>query len=121
MAILLNVCPVEINLCISRGDTQPWTFTVKEGTPAVAKDITGFSYLLTVDPSPEPTGSGNNLFQLSGSLTDPTNGVVQFEMSAAQADQTPNEYYYDLQQTDGAGDIRTIAKGKFTFNQDITK
>lgn len=120
MGTLLNICPVDIDLCISRGDTTPWTFTVKDSAGVVI-DITGFSYLMTVDPSDEPTDAVNNLFALTGTLTDPTNGVVQFELTALQADQTPSVYFFDLQQTDGTGKIRTIAKGEFEFKQDITK
>ncbi len=121
MVTLLNICPVIINLCISRGDTVPWTFTMKTGTPLAVVNITGFSFLLTVDPSDAPTGSANNLFQLTGTITDAPNGIVQFEMSAVQADQTPNTYHYDLQQTDGAGKIRSVVKGEFEFQQDTTK
>ena len=120
MAILLNVCPVAIDLCITRGDTTPWTFTVKDSAGAVV-DITGFTYLLTVDPSDEPTGSGNNLFQLTGTVAVGTDGVVQFQLSVSLSNQTPDEYFYDLQQTDGALKVRTIANGGFEFKQDITK
>lgn len=116
----LHLCPPSLDLCFSRGDTVPWTFTVKDNA-GVPVDITGFSFLLTVDPSPEPTTSTNNLFQLTGTITNPTGGVVRFSMTALQADQAPNTYYYDLQMTDGAGKIRTISKGEFVFEQDITK
>lgn len=119
MALLLNICPVEINLCATRGDTSPWTFTIKSAGSAV--NITGFSYLLTVDPDVDPTGSGNNLFQLTGAITDAANGIVQFGLTVGQADQTPAIYHYDLQQTDGSSKLRTIAKGIFEFKQDITK
>lgn len=117
---LLNICPQDIDICISRGDTVPWTFTIKDdaGTPV---DITGFSFLLTVDPSDEPSGSGDNLFQLTGAIVDGPNGIVRFNMSALQADQTPDVYYFDLQMTDGTSAIRTVAKGQFEFHQDITK
>jgi hypothetical protein len=121
MAILLNICPVAIDLCISRGDTTPWTFTILKADGVTPEPITGFSYLLTVDPSDEPVDSVNNLFQLTGTITDGPNGVVQFELTAGDADQTPNEYFFDLQQTDGSSKIRTIAKGTFEFKQDITK
>ena len=121
MATLLNICPEAIDLCISRGDTTPWTFTIKTGSPAVAVNITGFSFLLTVDPSSEPTGSGSNLFQLTGTITDAANGIMSFELTATQADQTPDVYFYDLQQTDGASKLRTVVKGEFEFKQDITK
>ena len=121
VAILLNICPVEVNLCISRGDTAPWTFTILKADGVTPEDITGFSYLLTVDPSDEPTDAVNNLFQLTGIISTGTDGVVQFNLSAGQADQVPAEYFFDLQQTDTAMRLRTVAKGSFEFKQDITK
>lgn len=120
MVTAFNICPAAINICATRGDTQPFTFTRKKDGSAIS--IAGRSYILTVDPEPEPTGSGENLFALTGTLIDAgANGVVEFEMSAVQADQTPAEYYYDLQESDGSSKLRTIAKGTFTFEQDITK
>lgn len=120
MALFLNICPVELDICVTRGDTTPWTFTVKSDSTTPV-DITGFSFILTVDPSDEPSGAGDNLFALTGAITDALNGIVQFSMSVAQADQTPNVYFHDLQMTDGASALRTIAKGEFEFKQDITK
>ena len=116
----LDLCPGELSICRSRGDTFPWTFTVKDAAGAPV-DITGFSFLLTVDPVPDPTTNVNNLFQLSGTITNAPGGVVQFSLSTLQANQNPNDYFYDVQMTDGAGKIRTIARGTFTFEQDITK
>ncbi len=121
MVVILNLCATAVDLCFQRGDTEPWTFTIVNKTTAVAIDITGFSFLLTVDPSDEPVDAVNNLFQLTGTVTDGPGGVVQFAMSAANADQTPQEYFFDLQQTDAGGAIRTIAKGVYEFQQDITK
>ncbi len=118
----LNLCPKDITICVTRGDTLPFAFNVKDDSdPAVAIDITGFSFLLTVDPDPNPTDATDNVFQLTGTITDGPNGVVQFQMTPAQADQTPGALFYDLQQTDTGGNIRTLAKGKFEFKQDVTK
>lgn len=119
MATLLNLCPLEINLCFSRGDTPVFSFTLKEdGSPI---DITGSSFLLTVDPSPAPTGSGDNLFQLTGSIPVGTDGVVQFQATAMQMDLAPGVYFYDVQWTDAASAIRTIIAGEFEIRQDVTK
>jgi len=116
----LNLLPAAIDIAVTRGDTLAFTFAVKDSAGA-AQNITGFSFLLTVDPNEDPTTSVANLFQLSGTITDAPGGIVSFSMSSLQADQTPNVYYYDVQMTDGGGKIRTIAKGKFEFRQDITK
>jgi hypothetical protein len=115
------VCTVTvIDICWERGDTYPFSFAVElEADDPI--NIAGRSYLLTVDPAADPINDTNNLFQLTGTITDAANGIVQFGMTALQADQTPATYYYDLQQTDGAGKIRTICKGEFKFVQDITK
>jgi hypothetical protein len=115
----LNICPEDIPICITRGDTVPWTFTIKSN--GVVVDITGYTFLLTVDPSEEPTTSANNLFQLSGTIVNGPAGLVRFAMTTGQANQTPGVYYYDLQMTDGSGAIRTIAEGEFEFEQDVTK
>lgn len=112
--------PAELDICRVRGDTFPMVFTMVD-TAGDPINIAGFSFLLTVDPAEEPIGAGNNRFQLAGAITDAAGGEVTFTMSAGQADQTPKEYFYDLQQTDTGGSIRTIAKGSFTFVQDITK
>jgi hypothetical protein len=110
-----------VDICRKRGDTFPFQLTIKDENGVVI-DITGDTFLLTVDPSPTPTGSGDNLFQLTGVLTDPVNGVVEFQPSAIQADQTPQTYYYDVQQTEAvSGDIRTILYGEWQVVQDITK
>lgn len=116
----LHLCPPSLDLCFTRGDTLRWTFEVKEADGTTPVDITGFSFLLTVDPSSEPTDASGNLFQLTGTLLTPASGIVAFEMSPSQADRV-GVFFYDLQMTDAGSRIRTILKGAFQFDQDITK
>lgn len=103
-----------------RGDTYADQFTIKSETTGAAIDITGYSFLLTVDPAKTPADATNNLFQLTGTITDGANGVVEFAPNATQADNV-GSYYYDVQLTDGAGRIRTFDSGKYKFVQDVTK
>lgn len=112
--------PDVIDLCRARGDSFADEFIIKDKNRVVIP-ITGFSFLLTVDPSPTPTGSGNNVFQLTGVITDGPNGVVEFSPTTTESDVTPQTYFYDIQQTDGGGKVRTIAKGPYDITQDITK
>lgn len=109
-----------MNIKRSRGDTFPIEIAVTNSA-GTAVDVTGFSFVLTVDPENDPTSSAANLFQLTGVITDASAGEVQFVPSPAQADQTPEIYFYDIQMTDGSGRIRTIASGRFEVVQDITK
>lgn len=114
----------QVDLCRTRGDTSTFTVTITtDGTTPI--DVTGFTFLFTVDLNPDPLDSADNLFQLSvGSgitLSDPTNGVITLGITEVQADQTPDVYFYDLQMTDTGSLITTILKGEYEVVQDITK
>ena len=118
-------------ICIARkrGDTAPDKITVLDPEAAVAGtplDVTGFSFQLTVntEEDPDPVGPpivGVELVTIAGTLIDAPNGVIEFPWSPTEADQTPDEYFYDIQQTDTAGKILTIAKEQYIFQQDLTK
>jgi len=116
--------------CIARkrGDTAPDKITVldPETSPVVPLDVTGFGFILTVNTErdPDPVGPpiiGTELVSIAGTLIDAPNGVVEFPWSPGDADQVPEDYFYDIQQTDTAGKILTIAKEEYKFQQDLTK
>lgn len=117
---MVLVKPASIDLCRTRGDTTLFTLTITDGS-GTAINITGYTITLTVDPSDEPSDATGNLFSLVATVTDGPNGVATFELSAAQADQVPGEYFYDIQMLDTSGRIRTITKGSWDVVQDITK
>ena len=118
-------------ICIARkrGDTAPDKITVLDPeavTPGTPLDVTGFGFKLTIntEQDPDPVGPpiiGTELVSIAGSLVDAPNGVVEFPWSTAEADQTPDDYFYDIEQTDTAGKILTIAKEQYKFQQDVTK
>jgi BppU N-terminal domain len=101
-----------------RGDTYPIEITVL--SDGVALDITGASFILTVDPVKAPTDALNNLCQLTGVITDAAAGEVSFTPTANQMSPA-GKYYFDIQMTDASGAKRTIDAGKFVLTQDITK
>lgn len=104
-----------------RGDTYADEFEVISEITGVVIDITtGYTFLLTVDPEKAPTTATNNVYQLTGVVTDGPNGIVEFAPSAVQADQL-GSYYFDVQMTDPTGRIRTIDDGKYKYIQDVTK
>lgn len=107
-----------------RGDTVPDVVVVlNPASPTVPLDISGgYSYILTVNTEREPDGSvGTELFSINGDITDAAAGVVEFEPTYANSDQLPGRYWYDVQQTDPTGRVKTIAKNRYIFYQDITK
>lgn len=119
-----------VGACIARkrGDTAPDKITIlDQESAAVPKDpldITGFTFKLTVnteqDPDPGPP-IGNELVSISGTIIDALAGEVEFPWTPTEADQVPEEYFYDIQQIDASSRLLTIAKNQYIFQQDITK
>lgn len=104
-----------------RGDTYADEITVISKTTSAAIDITGYTFVMTLDPSQAPSTVANNLYQITGVIVDAPAGRVEFAPTALQSNQAPGTYYYDIQMIDGAGRIRTIALDKYIYTQDITK
>lgn len=103
-----------------RGDSYPLELIIKEkdGDPI---DITGYSFILTVDTKEKPEDVSTKLFDVVGVLDgDPTTGKVSFTPSSSDTG-TIGKYFFDIQMTDADGNIRTITKNKWTIYQDITK
>jgi len=106
-----------------RGDTRPDIINV-------TGDITGFSYLLTLNTHRNPNADidlgplvGMQLMQSVGVVVPGVGiGQVIFPWTDANADLPGNKtYWYDVQQTDTAGKIGTIFKNKYRFYWDVTK
>lgn len=108
------------SITMYRGDSYPIAFTLK-ASGGVAIDLTGCSLLMTVGTLENPPDSTTKLFEVAGVLADdPTTGVVLFTPTALNT-ATVGVYYYDVQLTDTDGNVRTVAKNRFTISQDITK
>ena len=112
----LNRCPEAINICLTRGDTRPFGFTLVDEAGA-ARNLAGYSYVLTVNTESDPTDTVNQVFSAIGSISG---NDVSFNLSALEADQL-GTFFYDLQETDPSTDILTIAKGEIEWRQDISK
>ncbi len=108
---------IEINR--KRGDTKAIGITVSDDKGNVL-DITGASFLLTVNSSAEPTDQTTQIFQITGSNAVGTDGKVSFPVSPANADNI-GDFFCDIQMTESTGEISTIAEGTFKMTQDITK
>ena len=107
--------PAVADFCRRRGDTYPFTVTLQtSATPAVAIDITGFTFRLVVGVLENPDSFDDTpSFTNVPAVTDATNGVLTVTLSTQQADLAVGEYFYDLVQVDGSGFERTILSGKW--------
>lgn len=103
-----------------RGDTYADEIIIKSKTTKLPIDITGYTFVMTLDPEKAPVSSANNLYSLVGTIVDAAAGRVSFAPSALQADQL-GAFYYDVQMIDGNLAKRTVVLDKYTYTQDITK
>lgn len=106
-----------------RGDTAPDVLLVTDSeNGGAALDITGYQYTLTVNTVKDPqVGLGSELVQVVGSITDAAGGRVEFPWLPGDADQDPGTYWYDVEQVDAGGRVKTIAKNQYVIWQDISK
>lgn len=104
-----------------RGDTAPDVILVTDPENGGPLDISGFAYVLTLNVERNPPDASQQIVTITGSITNPTGGRVEFPWSPTDADQTPAKYWYDIQQTDASGRVKTIAKNAYVIYQDITK
>lgn len=103
-----------------RGDTYADEFIVKSAATGRPLDITGYTFLLTVDPSKAPLTAATKAYQIAGTILAATAGRVEFAPTPTQADRV-GAFFFDVQMIDGAGRKRTIDSGKYKYEQDITK
>ena len=108
----------------SRGDSYPYSIRIKDKATREYVDITGYTFILTVDPEKAPVDATNNIFDVVG-VVDPdqvnNTGRVSFTPTEDDTDNI-GKFYYDIQFIDGSGNKRTFVKGfKFLIDQDISK
>ena len=102
-----------------RGDTKPLVVTLSSSEGPL--DLTGCTtFMLTADPSKDPTSAATNIFALTGTILDPVAGTVEFLPSTLQANHV-GTYWFDVQYLDARGLINTAGKDKLVFVQDIGK
>jgi hypothetical protein len=104
-----------------RGDTSAIPFVVRNARTGAVKNIAGASFRLTVNTEENPEDDSNELFALTGVITDEDFGRLQFAPTLEQADQAPGEYWYDIEMTEAGGGIETLAKAPWIVRQDISK
>ena len=68
-----------------------------------------------------PANADANVAELVGVITNAAGGLVEFPLSAPDANLTPKTYYYDMQMTDSGGKVRTVCAGMWIVKQDVSK
>jgi hypothetical protein len=101
-----------------RGDTIRMGAVVKQNKKVM--NVDGCTFKLTVDERENPTDSTTRKFQSIASIVDAAAGKISFSFVPSDVDFV-GEFFYDFEMTNIDGEIKTLDKGTFIFEQDITK
>lgn len=117
---------VDFEICWGRGDTDAKIFTITDdATPAVALDVSTWSFTLTVNTVKDPDTVGPigvEQFAVVGAfVTDGTDGKVSFTPAPGDTDIAPAKYFYDIERQIAAASVKTLVKGVSKIIQDISK
>ena len=107
------------NLEALRGDTKVFNLTFKTAA-GVAIDITGWSIWMTIKTAVTDTDPGALQTKVT-SHTNPTGGLSNITLTAAQTNSLSGAYYYDIQIKKADSTIETVLIGKIVFSDDITR
>ncbi len=108
-------------ICWARGDTDPKSFLITSAV-GVVEDISGWTFILTVNSQQDPADITSQLFAITGVFqTDGTDGLIVFTPAINDTDLTPETYYYDIERRIGGINIKTLVKATVLIVQDISK
>jgi len=108
------------DLSMHRGDDKSYEITVLNRATLAVEDISGCVILMTWKTH---RGAEANFLQKTASLTDPTNGVAQFDIAAADTNslKAAQIFYFDIQITKTDAKIETLYEGTIEIKVDITR
>lgn len=95
-----------------RGETYAEEFRLVDGTGAPI-DITGRSFILTVNALESPTDSDPDLYELTATITDASAALYEFPITQIQADSAAADYFFDIKMTynPGTGNVTRVVGG----------
>jgi hypothetical protein len=112
------------DLTITRGDSYPIPIKLTDSITGLPLNLTGYTFVMTVDSKENPADDTTQLFQVAGIIADPTTGIVSFQPTEVNTDLTPRPltkpYWYEIEYTT-LSTRRTIAKYKLAIVQDLAK
>lgn len=107
-----------VDIKVQRNDSPVIPITVNENGSAL--NVAAGTFVMTVGNSPAPSTAAENIFTVTGAFeTDGTDGRVNFQPTTGDTALDPGVYFYDVEMT-LSGSVRTILKGSFTIEADIS-
>jgi len=110
----VDLRPGKLNIKVSRGDTDGIPIVIREG--GVAADLSGRTYTAQLRRAQNATTA----VDITVDTTDADTGTLVLRLDPAVTETLSGDYFWDLEQTVG-GTVRTILKGTWTFDLDVTR
>lgn len=110
----VDLLPGKLNIKVSRGDTDGIPIDIQEG--GVAADLTGRTYAAQLRRSQNSATA----IDITVDTTDADTGRLVLRLEPDVTEDLTGDYLWDLEQTVG-GTVRTLLKGKWTFDLDVTR
>lgn len=124
--------PAPVDITLRRGDTKLIFFRVRQRTwdnalgkwvPGAYRDLTGWSVLsqirVTADAPDPPLATFS--VTLSNQATTPGGVTLRLAPAVTSALDLPEGGVWDVQLTDGAGDVFTYIAGAVSFEKDVSR
>ncbi len=112
-------------LSLTRGDSQKYTLTLKDGSSGTAFCLKNWVVYFTLKTNyalPDSKASLQKIVSTFSDTTSGTTGIAEVEIVPADTkDLTPGEYDYDFAVVTSANKHYTIMKGKFDLLYDVTQ
>ena len=102
-----------------RGDDKLYEVTVTDKDTGSVVDITGCTLKMTWK---ENKSDSSYFLQKTATLTDPTNGLAEFAIDAADTTSLTEKksFFFDVEITKTTGKKETLIEGKFHVLMDVT-
>ena len=117
------VCTVLPNKTKYRSDTDVFnvSFTDSSGLPI---DITGYEVRYTIRkkyPTTDVVDDTDAVVSSLATIPNGVDGIANFNITSAEMDINPIEYYYDIQYKTLDGQVITVGVARITVEYDITR
>lgn len=112
----ISIRPASLTYKIVRGDDFADVITIKEGDPPEPADLTGRTYTAQVRRTP----NGDVIAEMTIDDSNLDEGQVGIALPDATTADMSGSYVWDFQQ-DSAGVVRTLLKGAFVVDPDVTR
>lgn len=105
------------DISLTKGDSAAFRVTVDNNGSAF--DVTGYSAYFTVKTDKTDDDTDAIIGPISGVLTTPTDGIIDFSMTTTETAVLAKTYFFDVEISLGANKY-TVQGGLLTVNDDVT-